>query len=116
MVVVSPGYVLVERLVDVVDEIRRLGFERALDDDQRLARGRCVGRLRSTIAGIDHRLEHDVAPLAAPLRVVEGRQRRRRLQHARHRRRLGERDVADVLAEEQPRRLGDAEESRTSPR
>src|SRR5207248_1834572 len=30
----QPRILLVERLVDVVDEVRRLGFERALDDDE----------------------------------------------------------------------------------
>ena len=104
-VVVRPGILLGERLADEVDEVRRFGFERALDDDERLVRRRASATSCVDVAGVGHRLQHDVAPLLAALRVVERRQRRRRLDDAGDRRRFGERDVADVLAEEQPRRF-----------
>ena len=42
--------------------------------------------------------------------LLNGDSARRRLQHAGHRRGFGERDVADVLAEEEARRLGDADD------
>ena len=109
----QPGILLGERLADEVDEVRRFGFERALDDGERLVRGAVGGVLRD-VAGVDHRLQHDVAPLLAALRVVERRQRRRRLDDAGDRRRFGERDVADVLAEEQPRGFRHADDARTT--
>ena len=60
----SPGYWFVERLRDVVDEVRRLGLERALHDDERLAR-RALGDVGGDVAGVGHRLQHHVAPLLA---------------------------------------------------
>ena len=110
VVVVRPGILLGERLADEVDEVRRFGFERALDDDERLVSG-AVGDVLRDVAGVDHRLQHDVAPLLAAGRVVERRQRRRRLEDAGDRRRFGQRHVADVLAEEQPRRLRHADDA-----
>ena len=56
----------------------------------------------------DHLLQHDVASVACALRRRERRQVVRRVDHARDRRGLGEREVADVLAEEEARALGDA--------
>ena len=73
---------------------------KARHDGQRLVlrAGRHVG---GDVARIGHRPEHDVAAILAARRVVERRQGRRGLKHARDRRRFGERDVADILAEEQ---------------
>ena len=52
---VRPGVLLGERLADEVDEVRRLGFERALDD----VSGSCwaaVGDVVRDVAGVRHRL------------------------------------------------------------
>ncbi len=100
----------VERLLDEIDEVRRLGFERALHDDERLERG-ALGGLTGDIAGVHHRLQHDVAPILAAVRIVERRERRRRLKHAGNRGRFGKRHVADVLAEEQARRFRDTDDA-----
>jgi hypothetical protein len=109
----QPWILLVECLAHVIDEVRRFGLERALHDDERLAR-RAFCRVAGDVAGIDHRLEHDVAPIPAPGRVVERRQRGWRLKHAGDRRGFRERDVADVLSEEQARGLGDADDAERS--
>ena len=55
-----------------------------------------------------HRVKHGVAAIAAAPGRRERRPVIRRLNHAGDRRRLAQREVRDVLAEEQPRGLGDA--------
>ena len=67
-----------------------------------------VGGVGRDVSEVRHRVQHDVAPLAAPRGLRERRERRRRLDDAGDRRGFGERQVADVLAEEQTRRLRDA--------
>ena len=57
---------------------------------------------------VDHRAQDDVAPFLRAFGIAERRQPRRRLNQAGDRRGLAERHVADVLAEEDARRLGDA--------
>ena len=99
-----------ERLLNEVDEVRRLGLERALHDDERLVRG-AIREVLVDVAGVDHRLQNDVPLLLAPRGIRERRQRRRRLEDAGDRRRLGERHVRHVLAEEQPRRFRDADDA-----
>ncbi len=79
--------------------------------------GSCWVRVATSaadVAGVSHRAEHDVAAILAARRVVERRQRRRRLEDAGDRRSLGQRDVADVLSEEQPRGLRDADDPERS--
>ena len=110
----QPRVQVVERLADVVHEVRRLGFERALHDGERFAGG-ARGLVGLGVACVDHGVQHDVAALAAPLRVVERRERRRRLDDAGDRRRFGERHVAHVLPEEEARRLADAHDGERAP-
>ena len=108
------GIVFGERLADVIDEVRRLGLESPLHDEQRLVRGAigCVGR---DMAEIRHRVQDDVAALAAAGGVGERRERRRRLDDAGDRRRFRERQVTEVLAEEEPRCLGHADDRERTP-
>ena len=113
VVVVRPGYCSSSVWSTKSTKYGASASSARCDDGERLAR-RAVGRVLVDEAGVDHRLQHDVAPLLAARRVVERRQRRRRLDDAGNRRRFGERDVADVLAEEQARGLGDAEDGERS--
>ena len=96
-----------ERLADEVDEVRRLGIERARDGRERFLDG-ALGRIGRHETGVDHRSQHDVAALARARRRVERRQRARRLNDAGDRGGLAEREIVDVLAEVEARRLGDA--------
>ena len=96
-----------ERLADEVDEIGRLGIERARDGRERFL-DRALGGIGRHETGVGHRAQHDVAALARARRRVERRQRAGRLNDAGDRGGLAEREIVDVLAEVQPRRLGDA--------
>ncbi|MGC4084080.1 MAG: hypothetical protein QM736_18710 [Vicinamibacterales bacterium] len=105
----QPRIAFVERLRDVVDEIRRFRFERALDHGQRfLLRG--FRLLDADEAGIGHRADDHVAPVVATRGVVERRERRRRLDDPGDCRCFGNREVRDILAEEEPRRFRDADD------
>ena len=98
---------VLQLLADVVDEVGRLGLERAGDDLHRFLR-RAVGGLGAHEPGVRHRLQHDVAALLGPIGMDERRMPRRRLDDAGDERRLAQRHVRDVLGEEQPRRFGHA--------
>ncbi len=84
--------------------MRRFGLQRARDDLHRLPGGAVGVRLRDEPA-LGHRLQDRVPPLLRALRTIEGGKARRRLDHAGDRRRLDQAHVADVFAEEQPRRF-----------
>ena len=101
------GELLGQLLPDGVDEVRGLGLERAGDDHERFLRGR-LRRVLADEAGLQHLLQHDVASVPGAGRSGKGRQVVGRVDDAGDRRRLGQRQVVDVLAEEQPRALGDA--------
>jgi hypothetical protein len=103
--------VVLERLGDVVDEVRRFGFERARHDRQRFLGGLVCGILADIARG-RHRLQHDVATVTAAGGVPERRERRWRLDDTGNGGRLGKRQIADVLAEKKPggfRHAADAE-------
>ena len=63
----------------------------------------------------DHRSQHHVASLARLSRRVERRQGVRRLNNAGNRRSLAKRQIADILSEVEPRRLGHAVNRKRSP-
>ena len=103
------GVVVVERLGDVVDEVAaprpraRAARRRAAPAIARSATS-CSMNSASTIA-----CRTTLRRSRDRVGVVERRQRARRLQHAGDRRRFGQRDVADILAEEEPRGLRHAD-------
>ena len=93
-------------LAHVIDEVRRLGLERAGGDAERLVDPALGARLGEE-AGFGHRAQHDVPAILRALGIVERRQPRGGLNHAGDCRRFHRVDVGDVLPEEQPRRFGD---------
>ncbi len=96
--------VFFDLLAGVVDEVRRLVLDGPRRNHQRLGRG-LAGVGVGDGAGVDHGAQHDVAPFARAFGIAERREPRRRLDEPGNRRRLGERQVADVLAEEDARRF-----------
>ncbi len=103
----QPRKLLAQRLAHDVHEVRRLGVERALHDFDGLGR-RARGGIGRDELFFRHRAQHDVATLAAPGRRRKRRPVVRRLNDAGDGGRLAEREVGDVLAEEEARGLGDA--------
>ena len=91
-------------LAEQVDEVRGLGLHRPGHRLHRLPAGPLGGGL-ADVAGVGHGLQHDVPPVARSRGRRERRVPARRLDDARNRRGLRERDVRDVLAEEDARRF-----------
>ena len=104
---VTPGILLGERLADIVDEVGRLRLERPLHDLNRLARCR---RAASSETKPSSAIARSTTLRRSRQRSGERKRRPgvRRLNDAGDRRRLAQRHVADVLAEEEARSLGDA--------
>ena len=71
---VTAGKLLRERLADEVDEVRRLGIERARDGSERFL-DRALSGVRRHETGGRHRSQHDVAALARARGRVERRER-----------------------------------------
>ena len=98
------GKLLGHRLADEVDEVGRLGIERARYRREGFLRC-AVGRIGRDEAAAGHRSQYDVAPFPRLRSRIERRERVRRLNDAGNRGGLAERQVVDVLAEIQPRCL-----------
>ena len=94
-----------QRLAHEIDEVGRIGIERARHRRERLLR-RAIGRLFRDKAGVGHGVQHHIAPLFHARGVVERRQGAGRLNDARNGGGFGQRDVIHVPAEVQPRSLG----------
>ena len=92
-------------LTDHVHEVRRLVVHGARHDSERLFDCR-LGHLGRDELLIGHRLQYDVAAFDRPLGIGKWRPGAWALNHAGNQRRLAEAQVGDILAEEEPRRLG----------
>ena len=92
---------------DEVDEVGRLVVDGQRDHPERLARG-ALGHVRRQVLLVRHRPQHDVPALDGALGMGERRVQPRALNDAGNERRLGQREVAHVLAEEEARRFGHA--------
>ena len=104
----QPGKLVGDLLAHHVDEVRRLVVDAA-----RAKPAAALDCARSaTSAGdvflVRHRAQDDVAALDGVLRVDERRVQARVLNDAGDQRRFADGQVRDVLAEEEPRRFGDA--------
>src|SRR5690606_34998247 len=96
--------VLVEHVAGVVDEVRRLVLDRPGGDAQRLVGGGidlspCDG------ARLEHRVENHVTPIPRTIRMTLRCEARGGLDESGNRRRFGNREIPDVLAEKDPCRL-----------
>ena len=97
-----------ELVVHQIDEVGRLaGVHAGRDQMQRLGLG-ALGLILGDCAGLDHRIEHQVAPLDGAVRMTEGIEVVGALNDAGQQCALGQVELAHILAEVGLRRFTEA--------
>ena len=96
-----------------IDEVRRLAGVHARRSQLERRGLRCLGLRLGDRPGLDHRVQHQVAPRHRPFRMPVGIQPARALDHPRQQRAFGQVELPYILAEIRLRRLAESVDRET---